>query len=144
MSERECETVAVVGGGCVTVAVSLLLGLLLLCLTGCKTVREVPVVVEHSTERVSVDVVRDTVLRRDSVYHYVQGDTVVIERWHHTVSVRERGKADTVVTVREVPVEVATVREVERPLSWWQRGLMWLGVLLLGGGLLWGVRSVKQ
>jgi hypothetical protein len=26
------------------------------------------------------------------------------------------------------PVEVEVIREVEKPLKWWQRSLMWIGV----------------
>lgn len=108
-------------------------GLLLLALSLCscrtrEVVREVPVVVEHTTEHVRTDVVRDTIHWRDSVYHLVMGDTVIIERWH----TRERVSHDTVRVVRRDSVPVVTettvteVREVN-VLHWWQRLLMWLG-----------------
>ena len=72
-------------------------------LSGCKgkeyiTERvEVPVVVtqEHTIESVKIDHIRDTLIQRDSVYHYIKGDTVVIERWHHIQGNTVISKVDT-------------------------------------------------
>ena len=64
--------------------------LLVFAMVGCRTIeltKEVPVVTERVTERNHLEVVRDTLYHRDSIYHYVQGDTVVIERWHHTIDI---------------------------------------------------------
>ena len=65
--------------------------LLSILLAGCKgkelvtEVIEKPVIVtqEHHTESVRVDIVRDTIRQRDSIYHYIKGDTTIIERWHY-------------------------------------------------------------
>lgn len=106
-----------------------LLALMAWLLCGCKAhevVVEKPVVVEHTTERHKVDIVRDTLVMRDSVYHYVNGDTVLIERWHHVAEVSKMTVADTVRdTVPRVVTRVET-RQVNR-LHPWQRWLMWLG-----------------
>lgn len=105
---------------------------------GTKTITErveVPVVVtqEHHTESVKVDHVRDTLIQRDSVYYYVKGDTVRIERWHYLQGTTNVVRVDTLIKVDSVQVPVVTERvvtqieKVEKPLKWWQKGLMWAG-----------------
>lgn len=124
--------------------------LLSLLFAGCKkgyiTERvEVPVVVtqEHTIESVKIDHVRDTLIQRDSIYHYVQGDTTIIERWHYYTNNNLQTKVDTLVKVDSVQVPVVAervvteVQEVEKPLKWWQKlfigfgGLCMVLVLLL-------------
>lgn len=81
----------------------------------------------------------DTVIQLDSVVTFISGDTVMITRTRYRDRIRQR--VDTVtrtedhVTLREIPVEVETVKEVFRPLRWWQQSLMWLGVALLASAL---------
>jgi len=117
---------------------------------GTKTITErveVPVVVtqEHTIESVKIDHVRDTIFQRDSViyrdsvYHYVKGDTVIVEKWHYTTNNHYHQNATNVVRVDtinktdsiEVPVVTTqTIEkrvEVPRPLSWWQKTLMIIG-----------------
>lgn len=58
---------------------------------------------------------------------YINGDTVMmtdsvtVERWHSS--------HDTVREVTEVPVEIPVVNEVEKPLRWWQKSLIYVGML---------------
>lgn len=79
----------------------------------------------------------DTVIDRDTVQTYVRGDSVIVERVRWRVRVRERH--DTVYKVRTdsvsvpVPYPVETVKEVEKPLSWWQKTLQVLGWLSVTG-----------
>ena len=105
---------------------------------GTKTITErveVPVVVtqEHHTESVKIDHVRDTLIQRDSVYHYIQGDTVRIERWHYVQGTTNVVRVDTVHKTDSVQVPVVASQtiekrvEVPRPLSWWQKTLMIIG-----------------
>lgn len=89
-------------------------------MTGCKVVeREVPVVVEHSTSSRSVDVMRDTLMMRDSVYHYIQGDTLRIERWHYTTDIRQVLKTDTVRDTVPRVITVTEIKEVAHGSKWW-------------------------
>lgn len=124
-------------------------GLLLLALSLCscrtrEVVREVPVVVERVTERHDTVHRVDSVVWRDSVYHLVKGDSVLIERWH----TRWRVSHDTVRVVRRDSVPVVTettvteVREVNR-LKWWQTMLMWLGGIGTGLACLYIIYKVK-
>ena len=126
---------------------------------GCKPQKEVvteyveqPVVVtqEHHTENVRVDIVRDTikmrdsVVYRDSVYHYIKGDTTIIERWHyvtnnhHYTDNNNKVRVDTLLKVDsvQVPVEVIRTKEVTKiqevnRLKWWQKTLMGIGGLAI-------------
>ena len=120
---------------------------LVLTLDGCRGTKtitervEVPVVVtqEHHTESVKVDHVRDTLIQRDSVYYYVKGDTVRIERWHYLQGTTNVVRVDTLIKVDSVQVPVEVVRQTTEikevnVLKWWQKGLMWaggIGILLL-------------
>ncbi len=79
----------------------------------------------------------DTVIDRDTVHTYTRGDSVIVECVRWRVRVRERH--DTVYRVRTdsvsvpVPYPVETVKEVEKPLSWWQKTLQFLGWLSVIG-----------
>ncbi len=120
--------------------------ILLLC--SCKTryvTTEVPVAVEHTTESVRVDIVRDTLIQRDSVITLIMGDTTIIERWHHVADVSRMIHTDTVVEYREKPVTVTKteVREVN-VLHWWQKCLMWAGALLMAAIAVMGVVMARR
>ena len=142
--------------GCLTafggVMVAMLVCLMLsLCCTGCKAGKTVteyiekPVIVtqEHHTESVRLDIVRDTIHQKDSIFYYINGDTVRIERWHYLQGSTNVVRVDTLVKVDSVQVPVITekivtqTKEVEKPLRWWQRALMVLGGVVLIGGCLY-------
>ena len=105
-------------------------------LAGCKT-REV-VVTEHHT-----DTLRLTQHHRDSIYlhdstfvrEYIQGDTVriVTEMWH--TKYRDRLKTDTLYRSRtdSVPVPYPVIKEVKKPLSLIEKGLMGTGIASIVG-----------
>lgn len=125
-------------GAGVTVLVIFGIICLLLSMCACKTqykVVEVPKVVtqEHTIESVRIDHVRDTLVQRDSIYHYVQGDTVRIERWHYLQGTTNVVRVDTVHVTDSVQVPVVTTQtiekevEVPRTLSWAQKTLMIFG-----------------
>lgn len=109
---------------------------LVACLAGCRTMRvieQVPVEVH--------DTMYQKVVQRDSIYtdrwHTVEvkGDTVFVTDSH--ISVTYRTVTDTAYKYVEKPVTVTVeqIKEVEKPLRWWQKGLMWAGVLALATAL---------
>lgn len=113
-----------VGATLVAIALGLIVCALL---SGCKTtevVREIPVVAEHTTIQHHTDIVRDTLMMRDSVYHYVQGDTVIIERWHNTIHHNVVSVADTVHDTIPKVVPVTVTKEVPRDVNWWEIGII--------------------
>ena len=142
---NEQDNIAVKGCSELIVGFGLgLLACLLITLCSCKSGHEVikeqvPVVVtqDHHTESVRVDIVRDTIHQRDSIYHYIKGDTTIIERWHYYTNNNNAVRIDTLIKVDSVQVPVVTervvteVQEVEKPLKWWQRALMMLGGVML-------------
>ena len=115
---------------------------------------EKPVIVtqEHHTESVSVDIVRDTIHQRDSIYHYIKGDTTIIERWHHVQGQSIITRVDTLHVYDSVPYPVATtqIKEVTKVeevnvLRWWQKLLMGIGgIALVVVGLLGAYRIGKK
>lgn len=120
------------------------LACLLISLTGCKAQKvvervEVPVVVtqEHTVEHTKIDHVRDTLFQRDSIFHYVKGDTVLIEKWHYLQGSSNVVKVDTLRVFDSVPypveVEKVTIKkeEVERQLTWWQKTKMGMGTAFI-------------
>lgn len=118
-----------------------ILGLWLL--VGCKpqeVIVERPVVVEHTTTHNHTDIVRDTLIMRDSVFTLIKGDTLLIEKWHYLQAVTNALKTDTLRDTVPVVTEVVRteVREVAKPLSWWQKTLQWAGGIALALLALWG------
>ena len=109
---------------------------------------EKPVIVEHTTTQHHTDIIRDTLLMRDSVFHFVQGDTTIIEKWHTIYRVEKVAIADTIRDSIPVVTEVTKteIKEVNK-LKWWQTGLITLGswsalFLLIGAGfMLWRIRK---
>ena len=115
-----------------------------LLLSGCspKVIEvEKPVIVEQTHTQTHTDIVRDTLVWRDSIYHYVKGDTVIIEKWHHTQQVNKWVVTDTVrdTIPRIVTVVEKQVQEVNH-IYWWQKALMCLGIIL---GLLTAFKIYK-
>ena len=101
-------------------------------LTGCKTVKFVPVPEYHTLYKTRVDTVqlRDSVYFRDSVFIAAKGDTVYLTKTHW----RERFKnvyhvkVDTIMQRDSIPVPYP----VEKPLTKWQRWKMDMGGWAMG------------
>ena len=124
-----------------------LIGLMgLMGLVGCKATRVI--------EQVPV-AVHDTVYQK-----MVQRDSVFVDRWH---SVEVKGdtvfvtnevtktkfvtKTDTAYRYVERPITVTRTEtvEVEKRLHWWQKGLMWMGVIGLVCLVSWiGIRIYRK
>ena len=112
----------------------------LMGLVGCKATRVI--------EQVPVEV-HDTVYQK-----MVQRDSVFVDRWHSvevkgdTVFVtNEVTKTDTAYRYVERPITVTRTEtvEVEKKLHWWQKGLMWMGVIGLVCLVGWiGIRIYRK
>ena len=108
---------------------------LCLMLAGCKTVKEtveVPVYVHDSTfiDRWHTE--------------YQKGDTIFIT--NEVTKIVTKLKTDTAYKYIEKPVVVSKTEtvEVKKPLSWWQKTFVWIGVLCLIGIVLWLVWKFKK
>ena len=118
---------------------------LCLLLTGCKAVKqtvEVPVYV-HDTTYVAKEVHDSTFIDR---WHteYQKGDTIFIT--NEVTKIVTKIKTDTAYKYVEKPVVVSKTEtvEVEKPLSWWQKTFVWIGVLCLIGIVLWLVWKFRK
>lgn len=104
----------------------------LLCLTGCKTVKFVPVPEYHTLYKTRVDTVqlRDSVYFRDSVFIAAKGDTVYLTKTHWRERFRNvyHIKTDTIMQRDSIPV----LYPVEKPLTKWQRWKMDAGGWAMG------------
>lgn len=104
-------------------------------LCGCKTKEYVTVPVHHTDTLRVVQHHRDSIYLHDSTFvrEYVQGDTVriVSEMWH--TKFRDRLKTDTIYRSRtdSVPVPYPVVKEVKKPLTLIEKGLMCTGIAAL-------------
>lgn len=83
----------------------------------------------------------DSVEVRDSVFVMVKGDTVVVKEYHSRGRTKKAGgdvykvHVDTVWRDRVNTRRVTEVKEVDKPLRWWQRVLMGAGVSALVAGI---------
>ena len=101
-------------------------------LTGCSCLRqtvEVPVYI-HDTTYTAKEVHDSTYIER---WHTVEvkGDTVFATDIH--VESKYITRYDTVYKSVEKPVTITTTEtiEIKKPLSWWQKTFIWMGVLSL-------------
>ena len=95
--------------------------LLAFLLTGCRTVRYVPVEKVHTEYVTKTDtfIQKDSVHIKDSTLIHSKGDTVLIEKWHvrYVDKWKERVVRDTVLRADSIPVPYP----VERELSQWEK-----------------------
>ena len=106
---------------------------ILLCAmcTGCTTTQYIPVIEQHTDTLIQTKVVHDSIHVKDSTHVEWKDSIIKIEHWHteyvdHAVhDTTYISKADTVPK----PYPVETIKELEKPLTWWQKALMWLGVI---------------
>lgn len=108
-------------------------------LSGCKQVEYVTV------EKVKVDTllcysnIRDSIYLRDSVFvkEWMRGETVFVDRavWH--TAIRDRWRVDTVYRSRTDTLVSVTehVKELKKPLTWWQEARIFVGGLVIFAGI---------
>ena len=110
----------------------LFLFFVLMSLTGCKTVKFVPVPEYHTLYKTRVDTVQlcDSIYFRDSVFIAAKGDTVYLTKMHWRERFRNvyHVKADTVMQLDSIRVPYP----VEKQLTKWQRWKMDAGGWAMG------------
>ena len=120
---------------------------LMMLLTACKQMEYVTV------EKVRTDTTyitrqqRDSVWLHDSILITERGDTVKIEKWH--TKYIDLSRTDTIVRIKvdSIPKPYPVIKEVPRPLSWWQKTKMYAGVVLLvilGGAAAFGITKLLK
>ena len=122
--------------------------ILILIMCSCSTTKFVEVPVEVPVEKVRTEYIHgikiDSVFIRDSVDRWLKGDTLYIYKEH--TKTNYINKVDTVCktdTITNV-VKMNVVKEVEvNHIYWYQKALMWVGVvavLLLTGVILYKIK----
>ena len=106
-----------------------LLAVVLLCLVGCKT-QYVPVETVKIQETEKLKVQRDSIYVHDSIYIYMQGDTVHDLRWKTIY--KEIFRTDTFLVNKTDTIN--NVVEIEKPLTKIQELKM-----DIGAGVMWAV-----
>lgn len=109
------------------------MAMLVVCLlTGCKTVKFVPVPEYHTLYKTRVDTVQrcDSVYFRDSVYIAAKGDTVYLTKTHWRERFRNvyHTKTDTIMQRDSIRVAYP----VEKPLTKWEQWKMDMGGWAMG------------
>ena len=110
-------------------------------MVSCKTKEYVPVVENHTDTLRLVQHHRDSIYLHDSTFvrEFIQGDTVriVTEMWH--TKYRDRLKTDTLYRSRtdSVPVPYPVIKEVKKPLTMIEKGLMGTGIASIVGLLFY-------
>ncbi len=104
----------------------------LITLTGCKTVKFVPMPEYHTLYKTRVDTVQrwDSIYFRDSVFIAAKGDTVYLTKTHWRERFRNvcHTKLDTIMQRDSIRVAYP----VEKPLTKWQRWKMDAGGWAMG------------
>lgn len=124
-----------------------------IALLGCKTrriVQEVPIEIHDTTYRSIIQTRIDTLWKMDSISiidtMWIDTSTIAtlgMPVLHHnrtTTALSNQGKVsntnrvDTFLLVKEIPkiVKQKEYIEVEKPLYWWQKALMWIGGISFG------------
>ena len=113
----------------------------------CRSVKYVPVETVKTDSVYVNKVQRDSIRLQDSIFVFVKGDTVRIEKYKYLY--RDRAVRDTVRLVERDSVQVAV--PVEKELSRWQRwkqevgGFAMAGItVLLAVGIFRIVRKLKK
>ena len=98
----------------------------------------------------------DSVFKQDSVLVYIKGDTVIKERWHNLTTTRWKTttKTDTIVgdiytfvtdTVKvKYYVNRYKTKEVEKPVSTWQKVRLFIGDCVILFLFLLAVNWIKE
>ena len=126
----------------------ILVCLLLSLLTGCKTVKYIPVETVRTDTAYITKQQRDSIIIRDSIYvhEYQRGDTIYRDRIQFRDRWRDRWRTDTIY--RSHTDSIAVPYPVEKPLTRWQRFCLDYGKMTTGATIalilllaIWAVKT---
>lgn len=120
--------------------------LLLFSFISCRTTKHLNRVITDSTE-VAIPItntkieyrdrlIYDSIYTYDSIYLYIKGDTVF--KYKEKINTRFINKTDTITRVDTIKVPITTTKKTSNvtteiqeinKLYWWQKFLMWIGVI---------------
>ena len=132
-----------------------------LALTSCKTVKYIDRTIVDST-KIAVPITNtkieyrdrflyDSIYKHDSIFTLIKGDTIYISKNKETN--RLVNKTDTIIRTDtiKIPIEITkTVTKTEiqvketNKLYWWQKSLMYLGLIVLISGIVFLIIKIKK
>lgn len=135
--------------------------LVTLAFTSCKTVKYVDRTIIDSTE-IEVPITNtkieyrdrflyDSIYVHDSIFTLIKGDTVYVSKNKETN--RLVNKTDTIIKTDTIKVPVEIIKTVTKTevqvketnkLYWWQKGLMYLGLIILISGIVILIIKIKK
>lgn len=114
-------------------------------LVSCKTVtKTIEVPVETIKKEYINNIKTDSIIIRDSIDRYISGDTVFI--YKEKTKYKYLTSTDTIIKVDSVPkiITLKETREVEvNHIYWYQKILMWFGVIAMGIILIYLLYKMK-
>ena len=132
-----------------------------LILTSCRTVKYIDRTVVDSTE-IAVPITNtkieyrdrflyDSIYVHDSIFTFIKGDTVYISKNKETNRLVNKDNTIIKTDTINVPVEITKtvtkteiqIKEVNR-LYWWQKGLIYLGLIVLISGIVFLIIKIKK
>lgn len=132
-----------------------------LILTSCRTVKYIDRTVVDSTE-IAVPITNtkieyrdrflyDSIYVHDSIFTFIKGDTVYISKNKETNRLVNKDNTIIKTDTIKVPVEITKtvtkteiqIKEVNR-LYWWQKGLIYLGLIVLISGIVFLIIKIKK
>ena len=112
----------------------LFLAIIAMLLYSCKSVKYIPV--ETTKIEYRDNLVRDSIIRYDSVYVKDKGDTLILERYKYLYKNRIVKDSIFINDTIPIPYPVEVVKQVEAPLTSFQSFQIWCGRLALFALLL--------
>ena len=135
--------------------------LVIIALTSCRTVKYIDRTIVDSTE-IEVPIINtkieyrdrflyDSIYVHDSIFTLIKGDTVYISKNKETN--RLVSKTDTIVKTDTIKIPVEIIKTVTKTeiqiketnkLYWWQKSLMYLGLIVLISGIVFLIIKIKK
>lgn len=116
---------------CFLLAGILIVVIVFLLLTSCKQIEYVTVEKVRNDTTYITKHQRDSVWLHDSIMVSEKGDTIRIEKWHTKYIEKVSHDTTYVATHDTIPQPYPVTEYVEKPLGWWQKGLIWIGIIAL-------------
>ena len=133
-----------VSGWVMTTLFIMMMIVALALLSSCTTTKYVPVI-EHRTDTlIKTQTQRDSIWLHDSIRISENGDTIRIEKWHTKYVEKEVHDTTYIAKTDSIPQPYPVTEYVEKPLSTWQRLLIWVGILSIMGLILFIAYKLKK
>lgn len=129
---------------CFLLAGILIVVIVFLMLTSCKQIEYVTVEKVRNDTTYITKHQRDSVWLHDSIMVSEKGDTIRIEKWHTKFVDREVHDTIYQATHDTIPQPYPLIKMVEKPLGWWQKGLIWTGIFALMVIIIFVVWKMKK